>query len=199
MLQEVLKIAYDTGGVDSTLARYHTLRDRYYGRAAYDFSEVPLADVGNQLATGGRPADAERLLAFNVEMNPTSSFAKRQHAGVAIFDAYGGANADSGAAVYRRMKALYGPTAVSDAMLTDVGRTLLDKGQPKAAVAALQLDVAEYPASATAFVALGDAYELVGDRKQALAAYKKAQSLDSGDPTTQRKVEELSKKPAKRR
>src|SRR5262245_3259830 len=45
-LADVLKLAYAHGGVDSTRARYNALRDRYYGRAVYDFGEVPLADVG---------------------------------------------------------------------------------------------------------------------------------------------------------
>ena len=41
-LQDALKIAYDKGGMDSTLARYQSLRERYYGRATYDFGDAPL-------------------------------------------------------------------------------------------------------------------------------------------------------------
>src|SRR5215216_3689726 len=48
-LQQVLLSAYDVGGVDSTEATYRALRQRYYGSAAYDFGEVPLADVAAAL------------------------------------------------------------------------------------------------------------------------------------------------------
>ena len=56
-LQDVLTQKYDDGGVDSTLARYRTLRDRYYGRASYDFGDVPLADVGTKLISSGHADD----------------------------------------------------------------------------------------------------------------------------------------------
>src|SRR5207244_458268 len=68
MLQDVLKSAYDQGGIDSTEARYRALRDRYYGRFTYDFGDAPLADVPRQLRTSGHPADAVKLHALNVEM-----------------------------------------------------------------------------------------------------------------------------------
>ena len=73
-LQDVLKTAYAHGGVDSTRARYSSLHDRYYGSAAYDFGEVPLADVAQSLADSGHVADAVNLLAMNVDMNPKSTF-----------------------------------------------------------------------------------------------------------------------------
>src|SRR5262249_60820739 len=82
-LQDVLQTAYDQGGMDSTLARYQSLRDRYYGSAVYDFGEVPLADVAGRLHQKGHDADAMKLLAMNVDVNPKSAFAKRQHAGLA--------------------------------------------------------------------------------------------------------------------
>jgi len=78
-LQQVLLSAYDGGGADSVDATYRRLRQQYYGRAAYDFGEVPLADV----AAGVRArslADAVRLYKLNIEFSPTSGFALRQAA-----------------------------------------------------------------------------------------------------------------------
>jgi hypothetical protein len=72
-LADVLELAYAKGGLDSTRSRYSALRDRYYGGAAYDFGEVPLADVGLALADSGHIADAANVFAFNVEMNPKSA------------------------------------------------------------------------------------------------------------------------------
>src|SRR4029079_6684859 len=85
-LTDVLKIAYARGGIDSTRARYSALRDRYYGSAAYDFGEVPLAEVGQALADSGHFEDAQNIMEYNVEMNPKSEFAQRQGAVTALVD-----------------------------------------------------------------------------------------------------------------
>src|SRR5262249_52502277 len=108
MLQDVLQLAYDQGGLDSTVTRYQSLRSRYYGRATYDFGEVPLADVAGKLSSGGHSGDAVKLLDLNVEMNPTSAFAKRQQTAEALRGAFRDPSPDSGAAVYHRYRDRYG-------------------------------------------------------------------------------------------
>jgi tetratricopeptide (TPR) repeat protein len=79
-LQQVVLTAYDSAGADSAIALYRGLRERYYGRAAYDFGEVPLADVGAALRARGKTADALRFYLLNTEMVPNSSFAFSQAA-----------------------------------------------------------------------------------------------------------------------
>jgi photosynthetic reaction center cytochrome c subunit len=79
-LQQVLLIAYDAGGADSVVAEYRALRERYYGSAAYDFGEVPLADVANTLRARNLLADALRLYILNTEVSPKSGFAFRMAA-----------------------------------------------------------------------------------------------------------------------
>ena len=80
-LQQVIVGAYDAAaGVDSARSAYRTLRERYYGSAAYDFGEVPLADVAATVRTRDKLADAVALYKFNIEMSPKSGFALRQAA-----------------------------------------------------------------------------------------------------------------------
>lgn len=79
-IQQVVLTAYDAAGADSAEAVYRTLRTRYYGRAAYDFGEVPLVDVGNALRVRGKMADALRFYILNTQMLPTSGFAFRSAA-----------------------------------------------------------------------------------------------------------------------
>ena len=74
-LAEELASVYETAGVDSTVARYNTLRERFYGSGAYDFSERSLNELGNTLLGQGHPDDAIRVLSLNAEQNPRSSFA----------------------------------------------------------------------------------------------------------------------------
>jgi tetratricopeptide (TPR) repeat protein len=197
-LQDLLQQSYEHGGLDSTIARYHALRDRYYGRAAYDFGEVPLADVAGRLWIGGHEADAARLDELNVEMNPNSAFAKRQHAALAIGLGFSGASADSGAAAYRTLQQRYGPAVVSEGLLSDVGHALLRQHRVEPALAAFKLEAAENPGSAGAFANLGEAYEQQDDRKLAAQAYAKALALDPANDEVRRKVEELKAKPRRK-
>ena len=83
-LQQLLLGAYSAGGVDSVMSAYRALRARYYGRAAYDFGEVPLVDVANTIRTSGKLTEALRLYQLNVEMVPTSTFALRSLAGASL-------------------------------------------------------------------------------------------------------------------
>lgn len=80
-LQQVLLTAYDAGGFDSLSSAYGTLRARYYGGAAYDFGEVPLADVGTAIGRKGNLPDALKIHLLNAEAWPMSTFALRQAAG----------------------------------------------------------------------------------------------------------------------
>jgi tetratricopeptide (TPR) repeat protein len=66
---------YETSGIDSTVARYTLLHDRFYGSGSYDFSERSLNDLGSSLMEKGRNDDAIRILEVNVQQNPNSSFA----------------------------------------------------------------------------------------------------------------------------
>jgi tetratricopeptide (TPR) repeat protein len=99
-LQQVVLNAYDAAGADSAEALYRALRTRYYGRAAYDFGEVPLADVGGALRARGKMADALRFYVLNTEMTPTSAFAFRQAADAQL------AAGDTAAAIRSFQKAL---------------------------------------------------------------------------------------------
>jgi len=74
-LSEELGDVYETAGIDSTVARYTMLRERFYGAGAYDFSEKSLNELGASLMEKGRHEDAIRIFRLNAEQNPTSSFA----------------------------------------------------------------------------------------------------------------------------
>ena len=190
-LQDVLTAAYDQGGTDSTLARYRALHDRYYGRAAYDFGEVPLTLVAAHAESTGHADDAARLLALNVEANPNSDFAKRQQVMSTLATSFRTQGADSGAALYHAYKSRYGERIVSEPLLNQLGYNLLGAGQPGAAIAVFKLVTTEYPASANAFDSMGEAYATTGDKQQAKAAYEKSLSLDPQNDNAKQQLEAL--------
>ena len=65
--------AGNAGGADSAVRLYRALRERYYGRAAYDFGEPSLNTAAFRLARANHVDDALRLLALNEEYFPASS------------------------------------------------------------------------------------------------------------------------------
>lgn len=191
MLQDVLATAYEAGGLDSTVARYRALRDRYYGRFTYDFGDGPLVDAAQQIRQSGHAADALRLQSLNVEMNPQSAYAKRQYAGAAIAQSYRAQGPDSGAATYRAFKQRYGAELVSEPLINDVGYALLGEQKVPEAIAVFRLNVADHPGSSDAFDSLGEGYMAHGDWKLATEAYTKSLALDPSNDNAKKQLEEI--------
>lgn len=190
-LQDVLRREYRTGGLDALKARYLALRERYYGRFTYDFGEVPLADLAGEMWDDGAPGDAVQLHAFNVEMNPTSSFARRQHASLAITRAFRQEGIDGGTARYRDLRQRYGAAVFSEFLLAEIGSRLLNANEVEAALAVFRLNVDAFPNSATAHESLADAYLKSGDTPHAVGSYEKALALDPTNRTARSKLEKL--------
>ncbi|MGA7616432.1 MAG: c-type cytochrome [Thermoanaerobaculia bacterium] len=71
-LEESLDEAYRQGGVKAAVDRYHELRDRYYGRGAYDFGERSLNQFGYELLGKSDLDGGITILRLNAEMFPQS-------------------------------------------------------------------------------------------------------------------------------
>ena len=71
-LHEVLAATMARAGTDSAVAQYRDLRARYLERGHYDFGEGSLNIVAQELARGGRPDDAIRVLELNKEFHPNA-------------------------------------------------------------------------------------------------------------------------------
>ncbi len=72
-LNQLLAEAATAAGADSAVRAYRALRQRYYGRDAYDFGELSLNSAALRLGRAGRHEDALALLRLNEEMFPSSS------------------------------------------------------------------------------------------------------------------------------
>jgi tetratricopeptide (TPR) repeat protein len=197
MLQDVLQHAYEAAGVDSALATYRALRAEFYGAFTYDFSEVPLSDVATRLWDGGHQDDALRFHALNVDMNPESKFAQRQHAGAALAQALRTQGVEAGTRTYRRLLEQYGPAAFPEPALIQTGDRFLGAGRVDLAIAVFRLAAEAFPKSSNAFDSLGEAYATHGERALAMESYRKALQLDPGNSNAKAKVEELGRAPAK--
>lgn len=72
-LHTLLVEAGQTAGADSAIRAYRVLRERYYGRDAYDFGEVSLNIAAFRLGRVGRFPEAFALLDLNETFFPASS------------------------------------------------------------------------------------------------------------------------------
>ena len=80
-LEEALGEAYRKGGVTAATARYRELRERYYGRGAYDFGERSLDDFGSELLEKGDRDGAIAVFRLNTSQFPQSGDAWESLAG----------------------------------------------------------------------------------------------------------------------
>lgn len=71
-LEDELRLALDSAGLDSARNAYRQLRQRYYGSATYDFSEGTITGLAVDLARARRWPDALGMLDLNGEFFPQS-------------------------------------------------------------------------------------------------------------------------------
>ena len=72
LIQNVMAQVIERAGVDSAVARYRQLRERYYGGFTYDFRVGPLSELARNLATRGQTDAAVRMAELEVEYHPES-------------------------------------------------------------------------------------------------------------------------------
>ena len=71
-LQEEVASAIAEEGLEAGVARYRELREGFYGQGAYNFGELTLLGVAEQLAGEGRLDDGIEIVKLNLEFFPES-------------------------------------------------------------------------------------------------------------------------------
>lgn len=71
-LQTELSAVYAKDGIDSTVAKYQDLREKFYGSGSFDFGEGSLNELGYELLQGDHAADAVTVFKLNAEEFPES-------------------------------------------------------------------------------------------------------------------------------
>lgn len=186
-LQDSLRIVYTAAGYESMIAEYRKLREETFGDGTFDFSEVPLADVGAYMEERGAAGDAERTHALNVEDNPRSTFAKRQHTGIALLNAFT-LGVQAGSDKWDELELRY-PSAVFRAdILLGVAESLNRVNRERAAVAVLIRASSLHPRNAGIWEGLGDIYVKGTDRSLARDAYSRALAISPQSETLRAKL-----------
>ncbi len=71
-LTEELTEVYTADGLDATIAHFRDLRERYYGKGAYDFSETALNRMGYRLLGDEKYDEAIAIFKLNAKQFPES-------------------------------------------------------------------------------------------------------------------------------
>ncbi len=115
--------------------------------------EIVITPQGGEARTGKRIADAVRVPAEDVEAG----------------------NFAAAAAGYKRLRdANPSDPSIAEPRLNELGYALLSRDEFKGAIAILQVNTQLYPDSANTYDSLAEAHMKAGDRKQAIALYRKA-------------------------
>jgi tetratricopeptide (TPR) repeat protein len=72
-LEDALHETYVTFGDEAMLEQYESLRQRFYGRSAYDFGEGSLDELGSMLLEDGQTETAITVFRLNTEQFPESA------------------------------------------------------------------------------------------------------------------------------
>jgi hypothetical protein len=73
LLDDDLTLMLADSGLDATVRRYRTLRERYYGSGSYDFGELVLNQLARAEAQAARLDNSMGLLKLNAEFYPAST------------------------------------------------------------------------------------------------------------------------------
>ena len=73
LLPDILTETVNKQGAATAVQQYRDLRKQYYGGQSYDFSELSLVSLAQQLNTANKPDDALAFLQLNAELYPNSA------------------------------------------------------------------------------------------------------------------------------
>ncbi|TDI40626.1 MAG: c-type cytochrome [Acidobacteria bacterium] len=171
-LPDVLAAAYGDGGIESAMARYRELHERYFGGDAYDFRVGVLAGVAFEMAGRGAFDDAVALAELNTEVHPTEPAARRIWLQLRL----GRTHAESGntAALSEFDGWLRGPEseAIDPALLDGVGWGLFRRDRQDDALAVFRRNHQQFPEEYIPNESLADALWNHGERDQAIEMFE---------------------------
>ncbi len=144
-LPNVLWAAYEAGGIDSATARYRGLRERYFGRDAYDFRVSVLPEIAMGMANNGSIDDAIALTALNVDANPGVAYAEAAWVAFRMERIVDGEGVDAALAGLRRMESEISPEAMSPGLLDGLGWRLWRSDRQPQAIAIIEANYARLP------------------------------------------------------
>ncbi len=191
MIDDVLLEAYEGGGIDSMVANYRELRQRYFGSHTFDFRWFILRNLARQIASQGNRADAVQLGALNLEFFPDNPRVQRAYAIGAVELVMEQEGVEAGIARFREFRDEYSESVFSEAAVVGWGYSLLNRRKMDQAVAVFKLSVEMYPDAFNTYDSLGEAYMVAGNHELAIENYERSLELNPENTNAVRMLEQL--------
>ena len=170
-LPDVLWAAYRTGGIDSAVGRYRSLRQRYLGADAYDFRVGVLSGVAIQMADSARYDDALALAALNVEFHPDARRALGTQIHLRLERIAVEQSVDDALTAYDTQRAAM-PAMSIPGLLDGLGWRLYRRGSQEDALAVFRRNIELFPDQYIPNESLADALWFHGERETAIGMYE---------------------------
>lgn len=184
-LEDLLRVAYRDGGIDSAVTRYRELHGRYYGGDAYDFRVGVLAGMAFELAGNGAFDDAVALAKLNADVNPSVPAARRIWMQLRLARTAQQSGIEEALAEFDQMRA-------SDPELLDgLGWGLYRQGQQEGALAVFRHNQQQFPDDYIPNESLADALWDQGERETAIQMFEAWLELHPDHAMAQRRLETL--------
>lgn len=191
MIDDVLREAYAGGGIDSMVARYRELRERYYGSHTYDFRWFILNNLAAELGRSGEMTDAGALLSLNLEFFPDEPRVRVAHALASVESTMIADGPEAGVARFRELQEQFPTGGASENQLNSLGYRLMGRELLPAAIETFKLNVEINPQSANVYDSLGEAYMNKGDTDLAIRNYQRSLELNPDNANAVQRLERL--------
>ena len=178
MIDDVLREAYADGGIDGMIARYRELREQYYGSHTFDFRWFILNNLAAELGRSGEMADAETLLALNLEFFPDQPMVRGAYALASVESTIVAAGPEAGVARFRELQDQFPAGRATENQLNNMGYRLMGRELLPAAIVIFKLNVEINPNSFNVYDSLGEAYMNNGDTDLAIWNYERSLELN---------------------
>ncbi len=143
-LTTVLWSTYETGGIDSAIAQYRRLRERYYEADAYDFRTRTLARLAVGMLRSGEFADAIALAEVNLETHPGDAQAQTHLWELGLASTFFRQGVEAALAEFDDLRANT-PDGVSWDLLDGLGWGLFREGHQEEALALFRKNLDTFP------------------------------------------------------
>lgn len=81
-IEDVVTRKLESDGLEAAMKEYRDLKEKHYGDAAYDFSQVPLNSLAESLARAEKLDESLAFAGMSVELNPDDSFTRMMQGGI---------------------------------------------------------------------------------------------------------------------
>lgn len=171
-LRTILTNAYQSGGVESTIARYRVLRDRYYGGDAYDFRFNTLASIAGEMAGRELFDDAIAISRLNEEMFEDEPNARSVTVSLQIRRVIQREGLGSGLTFFDEAMDSNSGGVMNLSILDGIGWTFFRSNRQQEALQIFRKNLASYADEYIANESLGDALWLSGNQEDGIAVFE---------------------------